>query len=229
MIGLRIIGVKDKVTSPARALSKPRGGCLGAKVCGMCSPTGRQSQALTGIEEDGSLQVGVFLGAQVQAPKGVQAALQPLHGSQCGLRPLWLLMFALPIEEDLLEHAGGRSLHHLEGDHLLDQPQEEEGDPAAVQQQELILSRQQVEGREVFHEADGFYQDVGGCLAGDVGCAEADGPALVAEAALVGWAAPTPAVVEVLAEEGVEDGSALVFTVALAPLAVHVHAAAGHS
>lgn len=202
---------------PARALnvSKPKGACSDAE--------------LTGIEENGSLQVGVFLGAQVQPPKGVQAALQPLHGSQRGLCPLRLLLFTLAIEEDLLEHAGGRGLHHLEGHHFLDQSQEEEGNPAAVQQQELILSRQQLEGREVFHEADGFYQHVGCRLAGDVGCTEADGAALVAEAALVGRAAATPAVVEVLTEEGVEDGSVLVFAIALAPLTVHVCAAGGHS
>lgn len=219
---------------PAHALniSKPSGVCSDANVCGMCSPTSRQShkgRALTRVEENGSFQVGVFLGTQVQAPKGVEAALQPLHGSQSGLRPLGLLSFALAIEEDLLKHAGGRGLHHLEGHHLLDEPQEEKRDPAAVQQQELILSWQQVEGREVFHEADGFYQHVGGCLAGDVGCAEADGSALVAEAALVGWAVAAPVVVEVLAEEGVEDGGALVVAVALAPLTVHVHAAGGHN
>lgn len=193
----------------------------------MSSPTSGQShehRALTRVEENGSLQVSILLGAQVQAPESVEAALQPLHSRQRGLCPLKLLPFALPIEEDLLEHAGGWGLHHLKGHHLLDQPQEEKGDPAAVQQQELVLSGQQVEGREVFHEADGLYQHIGGCLAGDVGRAEADGAALVAEAALLHWA-----VAEVLAEEGVEDGSVLVLTVALAPLTVHVHAAAGHS
>lgn len=181
-----------------------------------------------GIKENGSLQVGVFLGAQVQAPEGVEAALQPLHGGQRGLRPLGLLPFALAIEEDLLEHAGGRGLHHLKRHHLLRQPQEEEGDPAAVQQQELVPSWQQVEGREVFHEADGFHQHVGGSLAGDVGCPEAHRPALVAQAALVGRAAATPAVVQVLAEESVKDGGAVVLLLALTPLAVHVHAAARH-
>lgn len=58
-----------------------------------------------------------------------------------------------------------------------------------------------MEGREVFHEADGFHQHIGGGLAGDMGCPEADRPALVAQATLVGWA-----VAQVLAEEGVENG-----------------------
>lgn len=34
------------------------------------------------VEEDGSFQVGILFGAQLQAPEGLQAALKPLHRSQ---------------------------------------------------------------------------------------------------------------------------------------------------
>lgn len=99
----------------------------------------------------------------------------------------------------------------------MDEAEEEKGSPAAVQEQELIFPREQLEGREVLHKADRLHQDIRSCLAGDLRCLEADGVALLAQAVLLGKAAALPLA---SAQEGIEDG--VLALKALASFILHV-------
>lgn len=142
------------------------------------------------VEEDGPFQVGIFLGAQLQAPEGLQAALKPLHSSQRGLGPIWQLISACTarlLQQDLLEYAGSWGLSHLKGHSVLGQPKQEEGAPAAPQQQPLILGEQLAEGWQVPEKDHRLGQNVQSLLAGAMRGTQLNRSVLPAQAAATGW------------------------------------------
>lgn len=86
----------------------------------------------TWVKDGRPLQVGKLFGTQIQTPELSEAGLELAYSGHGGLLPL-LAWAVLAVKQDLLKHAVGGGVGHLEVQALLGQTQNEKRRPAAPQ------------------------------------------------------------------------------------------------
>lgn len=92
----------------------------------------KRERGATWVEDGCPFQVGKLLGTQIQTPELSEAGLELADSGHGGLLPL-LARVVLTVKQDLLKHAVGGGVGHLEVQTLLGQTQDEERRPAAPQ------------------------------------------------------------------------------------------------